>query len=202
MSPHDTPLLRAALYGLLFVLACRQSPAADPLLLEESFEDECAGMACGWEQVLGEPGGARWVSTVHPGEHGLVLDPGVTVRRGYDVAPRGVQVTMGALQGAISARCDPGGQLDFDLLVRDEMGGADAFGGRPRVPEEWGTPISFSLTSDFALLDGGVGTATVDYETTSLLVRNGGSAPCALDHLRIDGFGRGIRAPAGGCGLD
>lgn len=204
MSPHRSRLMRIALHAFLWLLACRQTPEGEPLLLEESFEEECDGMACGWAQVIGEPDGARWVSTVHPGEHGLELEPGVTVRRSYDLGARDVQVTSGALQGVVSARCDPGGQLDFEVLVRDERGGADAYGGRPSVPHEWGTPNSFSLASDFALLDGGtaIGATTLELQATSVLIRNGGSAPCAIDHLRVDGFNRARRRPESSCDAD
>lgn len=203
MSPR-APLLRLGLHALLFCLACRQVPEGEPLLLEESFESECDGEACEWSQVLGDPGGAEWVATVHPGEHGLRIEPGVTVRKPYELDARDVQVTSGALEGVVSARCEPGGQLDFEVLIRDSRGGADAFGGRPRIPTEWGIPISFSLTSDFALSDGGtaIGTVTSELEVTSILIRSSGSAPCTVDHLRVDGFNRARRAPASSCDPD
>ncbi|MBO6940744.1 MAG: hypothetical protein JJ863_37565 [Deltaproteobacteria bacterium] len=203
MTPRS-PILRLGLHALLFCLACRQAPEGDPLLLEESFETPCDDTECEWAQVLGDPGGAEWVSTVHPGEHGLVIQPGVTVRKPYELDPRGVQVMSGALLGVASARCDPGGQLDFEVLVRDERGGADAYGGRPSLPTEWGIPISFALTSDFALSDGGmaIGTTTSDLEVTSILIRSSGSAPCTIDHLRVDGFNRAGRAPESACDGD
>ncbi len=199
MKP-SSPILRIALHGLLFCLACRQVPEGEPLLLEESFETPCTDMECEWSQVLGDPGGAEWISTVHPGEHGLRLQPGVTVRKGYDLDPRGVTVMSGALGGVVSARCEPGGQLDFEVLVRDERS-ADAYGGRPSVAAEWGIPITFTLTSDFALSDGGtaLGTATPALEVTSVLIRSSGSAPCTVDHLRVDGINRARRAPESAC---
>ena len=91
MSPR-APLLRGTLHALLFVIACRQAPEPDPLLLEESFEDECSGMACGWERIEGDADGAEWVSTVHPGEHGLRLQPDrvVVLLRGPPVEDRGL----------------------------------------------------------------------------------------------------------------
>jgi len=203
MSPR-APVLRWGLHALLLCLACRQAPEGDPLLLEESFETECDGADCEWALVLGDPDGAAWVSTVHPGEHGLRIQPGVTVRKPYDLDPRGVQVMRGALQGVVSARCEPGGQLDFEVLVRDAASGADAYGGRPRLPTEWGIPVSFSLTSDFALADGGTATGTLnpDLAVTSVLIRSSGSAPCTIDHLRVDGFNRTSRAPESACGGD
>lgn len=202
MRPRS-PALRLGLHALLLCLACRQAPEADPLLLEESFETPCDA-ECEWAQVLGDDGGAEWVSTVHPGEHGLRIQPGVTVRKAYELDPRGVQVMSGALEGVVSARCDPGGQLDFEVLVRDARGGADAYGGRPPIPSEWGIPVNFALTSDFALSDGGtaIGTSTPDLEVTSVLIRSSGSAPCTIDHLRVDGFGRTGRAPESSCDGD
>ncbi|MAQ14895.1 MAG: hypothetical protein CMN30_08880 [Sandaracinus sp.] len=203
MSPR-APLLRGTLHALLFVIACRQAPEPDPLLLEESFEDECSGMACGWERIEGDADGAEWVSTVHPGEHGLRLQPGATVRRTYDLGPQSVALNSGAMQGAASARCDLGGRLSFELLARDAARGPDAYGGQPGIPTEWSTPISFSLAGDRALADGGTatGTTTTELTVTALIIRNGGTAPCAIDHLRIDGFGRAIRAPASSCDAD
>jgi len=197
------PTLRLLLQGLLFCLACRQVPEGERLLLEESFETPCTEEECEWALVLGEDDGAEWVSTVHPGEHGLRLQPGVTVRKGYDLAPRGVTVMSGALQGVVSARCEPGGQLDFEVLVRDERS-ADAYGGRAAIPAEWGVPVSVSLTSDFALSDGGMalGSVTPALEVTSVLIRSSGSAPCTIDHLRVDGFNRADRAPESACGGD
>jgi hypothetical protein len=202
MRPRS-PLLRLLFHGLLFCLACRQVPEGEPLLLEESFETECSDTACDWAQVLGDEGGAEWVSTVHPGEHGLRIQPGVTVRKGYELDPRGVTVMSGALQGLVSARCEPGGQLDFEVLVRDERS-ADAYGGRAPIPSEWGIPVTVSLTSDFALSDGGtaIGTSVPELEVTSVLIRSSGSAPCTIDHLSVDGFNRADRAPESSCDGD
>ncbi len=202
MTPRS-PLLRIGLHALLLCLACRQAPEGDPLLLEESFETPC-DTECEWTQVLGDPDGAEWVSTVHPGEHGLLIQPGVTVRKAYELDPRAVQVMSGALLGVASGRCDPGGQLDVEVLVRDPRAAADAYGGRPPLPAEWGIPVSFSLTSDFALSDGGTATGTVtpDLEVTSVLIRSSGSAPCTIDHLRVDAFNRADRAPESACDGD
>ena len=203
MTRPRTPLLRLLLHAMLFSLACRQAPEGEPLLLEESFEEECEGLPCGWAQVLGNPEGAEWISTVHPGEHGLALDEGVTVRRSYEAELRNVQISSGGLQGVVSARCDPGGALDFEVFVRDAAGSPDAYGGRVGPPTEWGTPVSLSLTSDFALLDGGTGLGTpmIDLAVSSILIRASG-APCEIDHLRVDGFNRATRTPESNCDGD
>ena len=195
--------MRAILYGLLLLLACRQAPRDQPLLHEESFENECEGVACGWQSISGEPDGVTWIVTVHEGEHGLRLQPGAAAR---GIVPtsvlRQVDISAGSLEAAASARCDTGGILSIEVLAVAADGSSDAYGGQFTAPPDWGRRSITTLAGDFALADGGMASAvpiTTDLEVTVIVLRNTGVGSCEIDHLAIDGPGAASRVPAGAC---
>jgi len=188
--------------AMLLALACRD-PVGDPPvhLYLESFEEVCDDVPCGWAQLEGPAGTVRFVSTVHPGEHGLRLDAGVAARGPASTA-RSARAMFGTLQAALSARCDPGATLVLEAAVRATARDVvDTFRGRASPPEVWSDVITTTtLTGDLAGVDGGIGDAfggPVDIRIDGLTLRVEGSGRCEVDHLVIDDLGNAIARPSG-----
>lgn len=191
------------LWLCLGLLACREVPDGPTRLYEESFEEVCTDEAtgfetpCGWSQVAGPEGGASWVETLHPGEHGIRLAGEETTVRGPAGMNRNSVLLFGAIELFISARCDRGTQLIVQAGVRDvTTGNADTFRGRATPSDEWGNGTIIELVSDRALVDGGLsggpfgGTFDVQVDLLSMRVTGGGA--CEVDHLVIDDVGAAV----------
>lgn len=194
--------MRWLLWSCLGLLACRELPEGPTRLYEESFEDVCvdestgAETPCGWSQIAGPEGGASWVDTIHPGEHGIRLAGEGTIVRGPAGMERTSVLRFGAVELYVSARCDVGTQLIVEAGLRDvETGASDTFRGRATPSDEWGNGTIVALVSDFALVDGGVsggmfGSANVRIDILSLRVSGGGA--CEVDHMIIDDVGLAV----------
>ncbi len=195
--------MKHVMWLCLGLLACREMPDGPTRIYEESFEELCVDEAtgvespCGWSQVAGPDGGATWVDTVHPGEHGLRLSGEGTIVRGPAGTSRRSVLLFGAIETYISARCDVGTQLIVEVGLRDvTTGNADTFRGRATPSDEWGNGTIIPLVSDRALSDGGLsggmfgGTFDVQVDLLSLRVSGGGA--CEVDHLILDDVGNAV----------
>jgi len=193
---------------LLLSFACAPGPGAvRERLVTEEFETQCDdGLPCGWAQVTGEPGAARYVETIHPGEHGLALiGSGVNVR-GPGGPTRPAIVSVGSLQASLVARCDPGAGLTIDLAVADATdAGAffvDTFEGRTTPGQTWEQRTVVNLTSTTALSDGGFGGSFGGTRTIRVLavaLSKTGAGQCEIASFRVDDIGAIGDDFVGGC---
>lgn len=191
-----TPIARVGVAGILVALACSDPAEPEPTLYAEDFEERCDGLPCGWSQIEGDRGQARWVETFHPGEHGIRLSgSGVTVRGpGSDAAD--ASLAFGTLQARLTATCDPGNRL----VVRVGLVDASDAGGSPRtdtlegrtpatVPTDWGAPVTLSLTAVSALGDGGFGASPFlsgRFRITGVTISKEGSGACVISRIVVD----------------
>lgn len=154
----------ALLAGIVAGWACE--PSRTERVYYEDFEGElCDGTPCGWERSSGTPEQARWVETIHPGEHALALTGDVTVRGpGSSATLFGPDILM-----QMTVRCDAGSRLAVDVVISDELGsralGVDAF-----TPTEWdqvsvtlgdGGDISSSTIQGIVFTKTGTGTCEI-----------------------------------------
>jgi hypothetical protein len=205
-SPIERTIVLGAVSAIVAVLACGDPEAVPPRLLLEDFEDttDCGELPCGWEQIGGDDGQARYVETVHPGEHGiLLLGAGVSVR-GPGGEPHPVVLNQGTVEARVSARCQGGSSLILQAVVTtDGEGGApatDTFEGRATPPEDWSgrdssvVPMTASMALDPASpfgcgAAGGPGCPSQMLRVTALIISKTGSGECAIDRIVIDAVG-------------
>ena len=195
-------VLRALLLALLALLACRETGEAPVRLLEEGFETSCEGLPCGWAQAAGPDGAATWVSTVHPGERGLRLEGEGTAALGPGAEGASVTVVSGALEAAVSGRCDEGTALAIAVSVvapGPRPVPADGFAGEARLPTEWSGTTFTPLVGTTALLDGGIGPGGWFLEVRSVRLEVVGPGACEIDHLILDGVGASDPAGPDAC---
>lgn len=196
-SRRSARLARALVASLLVVLACTDSPPTVTHLVQQDFEARCGDgtLACGWVQIAGTDGQARWGSGFHPGDHVLLLDgSGVTVR-GPGGGARPVTLTLGSLRIDLAARCDPGNTLDVSVGVVDASSESPAFSdelvGTTRPPRRWEDGRSgTTLTARSALSDGGLGMTGGGYtvRVSSITITKTGTGRCEISELAIDDF--------------
>ena len=103
-------MTRLALWTALFAIAlsttaCQPAPPPEQLFRED-FETLCDGLPCGWVRAVGMPWQARVVETIHPGEHGRLLDGPDVIVRGPGGEPMEVAIESGRLQTRLVASCD------------------------------------------------------------------------------------------------
>lgn len=189
-----------ALVALILVaLACGDDDAPQvPRLLYEDFETRCGDLPCGWDQIAGTSGQARYATGFHAGEHGLVLEGSGVTARGPGGDPMSALVTFGGLQARLAVRCDAGATLVLRIGVREVADGtvgglrADSFEGRLLTPPTtWGAPVFVNLNAASALADGGFGTSapTGSIVIDSVTLTKTGPGQCVIDHLEIDDVG-------------
>ena len=159
--------------GLLVFLACDPAPPPERHWFE-SFEDECDGAPCGWERSLGDADQARWVETIHPGEHGLRLEGVVTVRGPGSPLERTQDFNFASVHAV--ARCDAGSFLEVEVVVAS---GAATRTGRALInPEDqWRRVTEEPLTFDETAIEGRV---------TAVVIRKRGEGVCEVGELVVD----------------
>lgn len=201
-SQWSTRALQLALGALLGVLAC--SPGDGPTrLFQESFEDVCDGMPCGWSRLDGDTGAARHVSTWHAGEHGIELEGEVAVA-GPSGATRSALLQFGSLQARMAARCDPGAVLTVRVAVRTTDGTlVDTLSGRVSPDGDWHELTTVTVVAGTALLDGGLTGGPfgggLEIEVLGITLRKSGPGVCTVDHLELDDGARFPGAAPDGC---
>jgi hypothetical protein len=156
--------------GVVVGYACE--PERAERVYYEDFEGElCDGAPCGWARSSGTAEQARWVETIHPGEHGLALTGDVTVR-----GPGSAATVFGpSILLQMVVRCDEGSRLGVDVVISDELGsrslGVDAF-----APTEW-DEVSVTLGSG-----GEIGSSTI----TAIVFTKTGSGTCEIGEVIVD----------------
>ncbi|MFK7984927.1 MAG: hypothetical protein AB8I08_02775 [Sandaracinaceae bacterium] len=169
------PLLVAA--ALVIGLACQPDAYPTRLFLDD-FETLCDGVPCGWEQTAGESGRARWVETIHPGEHALELTDDVVVRRTGIVPAERPMVTT-TLDVRVAATCDTGSTLELSLVVADATG----------ATRDETLPLSFfSGESDWTNLSPAIvfEMPLTDPVVRAVVLRKSGAGRCRIGELAID----------------
>ena len=180
--------------AFLIALACGDDSSGRQPIVRADFEDRCGDVPCEWEQTSGDSSQARYIETIHPGEHGMALSgDGVSIRGpGGDVTT--TTFTFGSLEARLVARCDAGDSLSIVLGVIDETaaGGPrpDMLQGRAVPPAAWGTGTSATLTLASPLGDGGFGGGTgATLRITGLVITKNGPGQCEIAEITIDQFG-------------
>lgn len=196
------PGLRLLLGLVLAALACTPG-SRPPRLLNESFEEVCDGLPCGWSRLEGPAEAARYVSTWHPGEHGLALEGEVSVA-GPPGETRDASLQFGSLQVRMAARCDPGAVLTLSVAAQTVDGAiADTLRGRVSPDGDWHELTTVTVTAGTALADGGLtggpfgGSVTIDI--LGITLRKSGPGVCTIDHLELDDSARFPGPSPDGC---
>lgn len=198
---------RASLALVLGGLACGDDDAPQvPRLLYEDFEERCGDLPCDWTRLDGDESQARYVETIHPGEHGIRLSgSGVTVR-GPGGMPRTAALTFGSLQAELTAICDGDSLLVIQVGISDALEGggsprSDTLEGRVGPPTDWTAPILVTLTATSALSDGGFSGPTLGapIRVTGITVTKTGPGECYVDRIVVDDVGVTATSPSGGC---
>jgi hypothetical protein len=189
---------RTPLFTLAVVLVCCDDPRAAPSrLLDQGFEERCGDLPCGWDQIGGPAGAARWTTTWHPGEHAIALDgDGITVRGPGGEADDST-LTFGSLEARIAARCDTGASLILRVAVVDTSTTvaprADTLEGRFSPGGDYTTPVTTTLTASTALADGGFTGppfgGTVPIRITGMTITKQGPGTCEVAHVVVDDIG-------------
>ena len=191
-------LHRWVLLGIFGALACGDGPEPPPnRILLERFETTCGDLPCGWSQVAGDPGDARYVSTFHPGEHALALSGSDVVAKGPGGAADGAQILFGSLQARIAARCDAGNTLVVRVVLNSSPDGGpvtyDELEGRFSPPTGYGSASMITLTAASTLNDGGFGGGPfgsfLPVEVVAITVSKTGSGTCEIGEIIIDDIG-------------
>lgn len=181
MTPRDRgarfgrgPLVVAA--ALVIGLACQPDAFPDRLFLDD-FETLCDGVPCGWEQTGGDAGRARWVETIHPGEHALELTDEVTVRRTNITPPPDLLLATSTIGVRAAVVCEEAARLELVILLaegsgatREESVSLSSFG------TEWET------LSPVLMLSGVVS----DPAVRAVILRKTGAGRCRIGELVID----------------
>jgi len=114
---------RAGLWLVLVVfvaLGCRSGFGSVTILYDEPFEEACDGIPCGWVQVRGEVGQARYGEVGTLGDHGLALrGAGVTVQGPGTNEETLSTVPLGGIRLVIEARCEVGSSLGVSVAIRN-----------------------------------------------------------------------------------
>jgi hypothetical protein len=179
---------------LLVALVCCRSAEGERSVLYDDFETRCAELPCGWTSRGGDGAQAAYRTSIHEGEHGLVLrEDGVTVS-GPGGGRAAAQLMFSALNARLVARCDRGASLTVTVIVRDAPDAQpirlDVFEGETAPPAEWNTPTDVIL-SGTGTLRGGGGLAV---QALSLQIRKNGPGECVIDSVRITDVGATGRA--------
>jgi hypothetical protein len=161
---------------LLGLLACDPDDFPPRIYLED-FETLCDGVPCGWERSAGEPGQARWVETVHPGEHALRLEGEVSVR-GPAAAEDARTTSSTELSARLAMRCEPGNTVRLDVLLVDELGTTHQASGNGTAEPEWEAATDVRLTTE--------ATAWSRARVTGVVLTKTGDGVCEIGELRID----------------
>lgn len=166
----------AALVGLL---ACDPDPRPTRVYLED-FEGLCDGAPCGWERTSGESEQARWVETIHPGEHGLRLEGDVSVR-GPASDSDARTVNSRNLSARLAIRCDAGSAVRLDVLLVDELGTTFSASGDAMPPSNWDRELITLLVD---------ATMVTNARISTVMISKSGSGACDIGELVIDDAGR------------
>lgn len=170
-----TTILTAALLGSLAGCGVPEDPF---VLFEEDFEVACDGTPCGWAQIAGPEGSARYVETL-PGDHGLeLIGDDVTVRGGSGELTPAFYVQLAA---RAIARCDPGSALDVRTTIEVRSGAVVTFEASFVPRSDWSERLA-----DETLVP--IDPVPPPWEPTRVLgvsVRKTGAGSCELDYLAV-----------------
>lgn len=193
------PAQRTAIAALLALLACGDdaAPMVDPMF-QEQFESVCAGTPCGWTQIAGPGGAVRWVSTIHPAEHGIALDgDGVAARGPTPVMPRTAAV-FGLFRARAAARCDEGAELMLRVVAQNETDAVDIFEGRAAAASDWSEGGTDIVLDSVTRPDAGPFT-TRTIRVVGVEIHKIGPGTCEIGSLWIDAPGDAIGPVRSGC---
>jgi len=202
----ERALVRGLAISFVVAGACGGDPPTVVRLASDGFETRCGSeLPCGWEQVAGADGQARYETTFHPGDHGLLLEGGgVTVRGPGGSGARSAIFTVGSLRAQLAARCDAGNMLTIDVGIVDASSASprfvDSLEGRSTPPARWeDSPFGVVLTSPTALAEGGLGMASgYSVRVTSVTITQTGSGRCEISDIQIDDV-TGFSTPSISC---
>lgn len=189
-------MLRALLFLVLAAVACGEPRPAQEFLWEETFEEVCdSDLPCGWEQIGGAPGDARYVmTTFHPGVHGLSLTGDASVR-----GPGGESgfsnFQFGSLEVRVTGRCDESAGINILLGLAETL--PDGTIGRVDMtmpasifpPSTWAeTSASIVVTSVGAFTDAGLAPPLPSgmLRVTSVTLTMNGPGTCEIAEILID----------------
>jgi hypothetical protein len=199
--------MRGLVLAMLAVVACRD-PDVVPFLWEEGFETECDGVPCGWTQTGGTEGQSRWSATsLHPGEHALVLEGAGVEIRGPAGGTDNAAFNFSTLEARAVGRCDPGASLEIMVgLAQIGFDGTTVVGldeTRPAtlaLPSDWSAePTRTTMTATMALTDGGFGGTAATLQITTVVITKSGPGVCELADIVIDDVGVTDRSTGSHC---
>jgi hypothetical protein len=205
----EARVLRVALLSVLAALACDETQSPQAFLWEETFEEVCDDdLPCGWAQVGGAPGDARYVmTTLHPGEHGLSLTGDASVR-----GPGGPSdfsnFQFGSLEVRVTGRCDAAAGISVLLGLAETN--PDGTIGRVDMtmpasiflPATWAeTSESIVVTSEGAFTDAGLSPPLTagTLQVTSVTLTMNGPGTCEIAEILIDDPMMTVRFRDDGC---
>lgn len=163
---------------LIGILACDPDPRPRRIYLED-FEALCDGIPCGWERSTGTADQARWVSTIHPGEHGLRLEGEVTVR-GPGSGAADQPASTASLSARLAARCDADSSLRLDVLLVDSTGASYSASGMTMTTARWDRPTLITLS---------LGGSPSDGRVSGVVITKMGSGVCEIGEIVVDDEG-------------
>lgn len=150
-------------------------------LFRDDFESVCGGAPCGWSQVAGPAGAARYVESV-PGEHGIELSgEGVAVSRlvpGDDL--EGAD-PVDSLEAHVVARCDARSTVTVIVTLQGISTSAPIdVTGTATFPPRWdGSRITFPL------LTTSVTPSSQFIDIVSVVLHKEGPGTCEVDYVSL-----------------
>ena len=182
---------RALIAGILGVLACSDGFDDLTVILSEHMEESCDGIPCGWEQVAGDRGQARYMEIDSLGDRGVQLrGEGVVIRSVERFGPVEIGVQFSTVRLLLVGRCDDGSGLVVSFSSRDPISGETfSFASRlsPRGGE--GEPVRVTAQAPTAgTIDGGFGgsaTVFVDWEFFGLRIEKTGDGVCEVGGIEL-----------------
>ncbi len=196
MRRVELALQRCVIASVLLALACGDDDSADVPLYRESFEDACGDTPCGWSIVQPSDGTARYVETIHAGEHGIALEGDDVIVRADVEDARGVATFMlGSLQALVVARCDATSTLRLRVALASRGDAAagpssDALEANINVGTETLERATVALMATTGLRDGGFGSTPVatDVEILGVSFEKDGPGRCEIADIIVDDY--------------
>ena len=197
---------RALVACLFVVLACNEDPPQVTHLAQHDFEGRCGDepLACGWVQIAGPDGQARYGSAFHPSDHALVLEGSGVGVRGPGGDSRAATLTLGSLRLDMGVRCDPGNVLSVSVGIVDASSATPTFSdeliGTVRPSRRWEDGrAGTTLTARTALSEGGLGMRPpYTVRVSSITITKTGPGRCEISDLALDDSA-GFSVPVIGC---
>ncbi|MFO0685491.1 MAG: hypothetical protein U0234_25755 [Sandaracinus sp.] len=179
MSGARPMLLVVALALPIAIAGCRGADSVS--LFRDDFESVCDGSPCGWLQVAGPSGAARYVESV-PGDHGIELTgEGVAVSRLAEGDQLEGADPITSLEAHLVARCDARSSITVIVSVQGVTSSTPIdVTGTATFPPRWdGSRIRFPL------LTTGATSSTQFNDVLAVVLHKEGPGTCEVDYVSL-----------------